>query len=258
MDEALRLHFKMAVRKVLASADGLGGSLHDKADRISNDVADEVERICAEVARRERERSAEPPLAERRGAAAGWRREALALLKRIAAELGTPPPGADFKPSPALGYVSRLQWLVGLSDAERAFVDAAATAALTLTPGAAYGDLMVFADWLEDNLTPKESSRLRSIAEREAVRAKGWVNLHSTTADAVATLLANMPEKDRKGDVFQRALWALDRLQREAKDLRAQARGEAAACREAAGEVESLRAENARLKAALGASIGAA
>jgi hypothetical protein len=90
--------------------------------------------------------------------ALGARREAAAeigceiryLLQTIIDRLGE-----DHAPLPdgqgwqASMTCQRLLWLLGLSDAERAFVDSAASAVREGEPGDAYETLLVFADWLE-------------------------------------------------------------------------------------------------------------
>jgi hypothetical protein len=64
-------------------------------------------------------------------------------------------------------WLRRLCWLLGLSDAERSFVSDIADAALEGRPADAYGSLMVFADWLEDNVRTEEGEAIRKLTPRD-------------------------------------------------------------------------------------------
>lgn len=60
-----------------------------------------------------------------------------------------------------IDHLRRLSWLLALSPAERAFVDAAASAVREGNAAEAYETLLVFADWLEE--AGKESSPIRRL-----------------------------------------------------------------------------------------------
>ena len=64
-------------------------------------------------------------------------------------------------------HLRRLHWLLGLSDAERRFVDDAASAAVGGRTTDAYESLMVFADWLEDNLRTEHGGAIRKLTPQD-------------------------------------------------------------------------------------------
>lgn len=103
---------------------------------------------------------------ERRAAAEELKEQIAATLDGIANSVKDVM--LSYAPRPAkladvFAGLRHLAWLLGLSDAERSFVDAAATATQSGDLSSAYEMLMVFADWLEDQGRVKDGVEIRRL-----------------------------------------------------------------------------------------------
>lgn len=77
------------------------------------------------------------------------------------------PEGFNCTASPALiqmnALISRLMWLLGLSDAERGFVEDATSQATDGELDGVYETLLVYADWLDDQMRTKDGAEIRRL-----------------------------------------------------------------------------------------------
>jgi len=139
---------------------------------VAEEVRQEVRAILAEMAEALQKAMA-PPAVVQYEASGEADLEAARIAVRAAIERETAgytvtlPGGATYKIAPAvrelLGKIARLSWLLGLCDAERSFIDSAASAATSGDPTGLHETLMVFADWLEDQGRQAHGAEVRRL-----------------------------------------------------------------------------------------------
>ncbi len=104
---------------------------------------------------------------------------------------------AKYTPGPLVEVTRRLLWLLGLSDAERAFVDGVATSVRKGTPADAVVELAIFAEWLGEQFRHADGSAIEALIPPDGAIVVVTVPLDSPN-DAVSKAYAEIgvPLKD--------------------------------------------------------------